>query len=275
MKTLNELRAELSTQKKCEAYLRKARWPHGVICPLCGSRHVLWMNKYGVWQCKDCHKQFSLTSGTIFHKTHLPLIKWFEAIWLLCNSPKGISAKQIQREVGVTYKVAWRITQQIRKAMKHDVFANGLCGIVEIDESEVKTTGSGGGSDRNTVVGLFERDGYLKMEVVENFKSMTIERVVAKNFNAVEQIFTDGAHWLRFLAKYGEHKFVQHYKHYAVDDVHVNHIENVWSLLKRGIIGVYHHINTKYLQAYLDEFSFRYSHRKNKTSMFDKILAFC
>lgn len=275
MKTLNELRAELSTQKKCEAYLRKARWPHGVICPLCGSRHVLWMSKYGVWQCKDCHKQFSLTSGTIFHKTHLPLIKWFEAIWLLCNSPKGISAKQIQREVGVTYKVAWRITQQIRKAMKHDVFANGLCGIVEIDESEVKTTGNGGGSDRNTVLGLFERDGYLKMEVIENFKSMTIERVIAKNFQKVEQIFTDGAHWLRFLKKYGKHDFVQHYRHYVQDDIHVNHIENVWSLLKRGLVGVYHHINTKYLQAYLDEFSFRYTHRKNKASMFDKLLACC
>jgi len=193
----------------------------------------------------------------------------------MCNSPKGVSAKQVEREIGVSYETAWYMCKRIRTAMKHNVFQNGLCGIVEVDESEIKTTGKGGGSDKNTVLGLFERDGYLRMEVIENFKSLTIERVVAKNFDQVETIFSDGAHWLRFLSKYGKHEFVQHYKHYVNDEVHINHIENVWSLLKRGIVGVYHHINTKYLQAYLDEFSFRYTHRKDKGSMFDKILVFC
>lgn len=273
--SLQDIRKAFSTQKKCEAYLKKSRWPHGVTCPKCGGKHHIWMPEYGRWFCKSCRHQFSLTSGTIFHRTKIELPKWFEAIWLLCNSPKSISSKQLERELGVSYETAWHMAKQIRKAMKHDNFQHGLCGIVEVDESEVKTTGKGGGSDTNTLFGMVERDGFLRMAMVENFKSLTLGKVVAKNFSKVHTVYSDGAHWLRFLSKYGEHQFVRHYTEYCKDDVNINTIENVWSLLKRGIVGIFHHISTKHLQEYLDEFSFRYGYRKNKPAMFDIVLANC
>ena len=273
--SLTDLRKRFSTQHKCEKYLKKMRWTHGVICPFCGCIHNTYLKDWKRWQCRSCKRQFTVTSHTIFHGTRLPLIKWFEAIWLMCNSPKGVSAKQIQRHIGVTYKVAWRMTHQIRKAMKHDTFHDGLCGIVEVDETEIKTTGGGGGSDRNTVLGMYDRDGFLKMAMIENYKSLTIERVIAKNFKQVSAIYSDGAHWLRFLKKYGKHEFVRHYTEYCKDEVHTNNIENVWSPLKRGIVGIFHHISTKYLQSYLDEFSFRFSNREDKGSMFDAVLSSC
>jgi len=276
-KSLADLRATFTTQLKCEVYLKKMRWPYGVSCPFCGCRHPVYMKTYKRWHCTNCRKQFTLTSKTIFHDTRLPLIKWFEVIWLMCNSPKGVSAKQIQREVGVTYKIAWRMQHKVREAMKHNIFAQGLCGIVEVDEAEVRTTntGGGGGSNRNIVLGMVERDGFLRMAMIDNYKSLTIDKVVSKNFQDVHQIYTDGAHWLRFLNKYGQHDYVTHYIQYCKDDVNVNTIENVWSLLKRGIMGIYHHISTKHLQSYLDEFSFRFSYRKIKPAMFDLVLVSC
>lgn len=275
LKSLEDIRKEFSTQKKCEDYLKKMRWPHGVTCPFCGAKHPLFMSDYRRWQCRNCKSQFTLTSKTIFHGTRLPLAKWFQAVWLICYSPKGISAKQLQREIGVTYKIAWRIQKQIQKAMKHNVFANALCGIVEIDETEVKTDGDDNNLNRSTVLGLFERDGFLRMQVIEDYKAATIDRVCAKNFGTVQAIYTDGAHWLRFLSKYGEHAFVKHYKQFVSKDVHTNNIESVWSLLKRGVTGIFHHISAKHLQAYLDEFSFRFSYRKNKAIMFDMVLRAC
>jgi len=122
---------------------------------------------------------------------------------------------------------------------------------------------------------MIERDDYLRMSMIENFKSLTTGRVIAKNFENVHQIYSDGTHWLRFLHRYGKHDFVAHFKQYVKDDVHTNNIESVWSLLKRGINGVFHHISTKHLQAYLDEFSFRFSFRKDKGSMFDAVLMSC
>jgi len=275
IKSLADLRKEFSTDFKCRTYLKKMRWVNGVTCPHCGNQPVLYMKNVKRWLCSECKAQFSLTSQTIFHGSKTPLPKWFEAIWLVCHSPKGISAMQLKREIGVTYKCAWRIGKQVRKAMRNNNFDDKLCGIVEVDETEVKSSGGGGGSTKSIVFGMVERDGFLRMSIIQNFKTMTIERVISQNFNNVKHIYSDGGHWLRFLKKYGKHDYIKHYQQYCDGKIHTNTIESVWSLLKRGIVGVFHHISTKYLQSYLDEFSFRFSFRKDKSSMFDAVLSSC
>lgn len=146
MKSLEEVRRAFSTQRKCEAYLKRLRWPNGVTCPRCGAKHPLWMPKYRRWHCRNCRYQFSVISGTIFHRSKVPLPKWFIAIWLMCHSPKGISAKQLERELGVHYETAWYMAKRIRQAMRHNIFEDKLCGIVEVDDAQVKTDNPGSGS---------------------------------------------------------------------------------------------------------------------------------
>jgi transposase-like protein len=120
IKSLVEARKEFATQEACEAYLAKMRWPQGVNCPRCGSQDVTYMASRRQWQC-ECRYQFSVTAGTVFHKTHIDLPRWLMAVWLVCHSPKGVSSKQIQRELGVTYKTAWYMTLRIRRAIQHDL----------------------------------------------------------------------------------------------------------------------------------------------------------
>lgn len=130
---LLELEKRFSTERKCEKFLKKKRWPDGVTCPKCGSKKNYWIKTRRIWECKDCHYQFSVTTGTIFHRSRTPLKKWFLAIYLMCTFKKGVSAKQLERQLGVTYKTAWRMSHQIRKAMKHTNFEDKLGGVVEVD----------------------------------------------------------------------------------------------------------------------------------------------
>ncbi len=140
-----ELQKRFSTQHKCEVFLRRKRWPKGVSCPKCGAKHPYRIKERNVWQCSACRYQFSITTGTIFHRSRTPLQKWFVAIWLMCTNKKGISAKQLERSLGVTYKTAWRIGMQIRKAMRPGYgFENKLCGIVEADDAYIGGKRSGG-----------------------------------------------------------------------------------------------------------------------------------
>jgi hypothetical protein len=203
------------------------------------------------------------------------------AVWLMCHSPKGISSKQIQREIGVTYKTAWYMTKRIRKAMKNDVFEDCLGGIIEVDDAVVRASGDGPpiGSakfDGKNVLGIAERGGSLRMMIIDGLKAHDIRCVVAKNLGVVQEIYSDAAKALFFLHEFGPHKAVAHVrKEYVVDEAHVNTIENAWSLFKRGLIGIYHHVSAKWLQEYLDEFAFRYSHRKEKGLLMDLVLASC
>jgi len=165
-----ELQKRFSTQRKCEVFLRRKRWPKGVTCPKCGAKHPYRIKERKVWQCSACRYQFSVTTGTIFHRSRTPLKKWFIAIWLMCSNKKGISAKQLERTLGVTYKTAWRMSQQIRKAMRHTVFENKLGGIVEADDVYIGGKKSGGKRGRGApgkeiVVGFKERGGNVVAQV--------------------------------------------------------------------------------------------------------------
>jgi transposase-like protein len=234
------------------------------------------MTAYRRWHCKDCRKQFTVTSQTIFHRSKIDLPRWFVAIWLMCHSPKGVSAKQLERELGVCYETAWYMAKRIRKAMKHEVFTDKLCGIVEVDDAVIRTTKGGGpGATNEKVVGMAQRGGALKMIAVQDLKAFRIERIAMKNIDAVRAIYTDAARQYRHFCLTMRHEYVTHAREWAREEVHTNTIESAWSLFKRGVIGVFHHVSQRYLQDYLDEFAFRYSHRKDRERMFDLVLANC
>lgn len=279
IKSLVEARKEFSTRIKCEEYLARMRWPDGVTCPRCGTAHPTYLQSRRKWQCK-CRYQFSVTAGTIFHKTHIDLPRWMLALWSVCNSPKGISSKQIQRELGVTYKTAWYMTKRIRWAIQHTFLGIAIEGTVELDEAVIHADGgkAGGNTPFHTkdVLGMASRDsGVIRMIVLERLRKVEIERVCSKNIRNVHTIYTDAANRLMFLKSYGEHVRINHYFGYGDGEKHVNTVEGAWSLFKRGLVGVFHHISAKYLQEYLDEFAFKFSYRKNRGLMFDLVLSRC
>ena len=275
IRSLEEARQEFSTTYKCAKHLKRLRWPSGVLCPKCGANHPGHIKTRNLWQCRECRYQFSVTTGTIFHRSKIKLPIWFQVIWLMCHSPKGISAKQIERDFGVHYETAWYMTKRIRRAMKHDIFEKKLCGIVEIDDAVIKSDQGkrwGGGS---SVVGMASREGDLRLKVLNKLRGEEIRRVVAENVEYVKAFYTDAHSLYRKMHELGPHSYVVHQKQWVDGEVHVSFVENAWSLFKRGLAGLYHHVSTKYLQDYLDEFAFRYSHRHEKASLFDLVLASC
>ena len=279
IRSLHQARQEFSTEHKCREYLRRMRWPDGVTCPRCGSKHVTYMKSREKWLCK-CRYQFSVTAGTIFHKTHIDLPRWMIAIWQIVHSPKGISSKQLQRELGTTYKTAWYMAKRIRWAIQHTFLGVVVDGTVEIDESIINADGglATGNVKFNTkdVLGIASREsGVLRMVVLRRLFRFEIERVCSKNFGQVSQIYSDAATRLRFLKNYAPHGYINHWLGYADGDVHVNTVESAWALFKRGLVGVFHHVSSKYLQEYLDEFAFRFTYRKHREDMFDQILMHC
>ncbi len=277
--SLVEARKRFSTQGSCEEYMTQMRWPNGVTCPRCGSHGVTYMESRHQWQCV-CRYQFSVTSGTVFHKTHIDLPRWLMAVWLVCHSPKGISSAQIQRELGVTYKTAWYMTRRIRLAIQNNLVGMRIEGDVEMDDAVVKADGgraSGNVSENcRNVLGVASRDhGTLRMFVIHSLREFDVESITSANLGRVKTIYTDGAQRFAYLSRIGLHRTVTHYTTYADGEAHVNHVENAWSLFKRALVGVYHHVSAKYLQDYLDEFAFRASNRKDKDAMVSLVLASC
>ncbi|MEN6368216.1 MAG: IS1595 family transposase [Thermotogota bacterium] len=276
-------RKRFATQDACEKYLTETRWPDGVTCPRCGSKHVTYMASRHQWQC-ECRYQFSVTSGTVFHKTHIDLPRWLMATWLVCHSPKGVSSKQIQRELGCTYKTAWYMTRRIRLAIQKNLVGMRIEGRVEIDEAVIKADGGKATGNikygAKDVLGMVSRTyGTLRMFVLEQLTKAEIERVCATNLGKVKAFYTDAAQRFDFLRARAPRYSVTHgwYGHseFARGNVHVNRVENAWGLFKRGLMGVYHHVNAKYLQEYLDEFAFRQSNLGNQEALVRLVLASC
>ena len=251
------------------------------VCPRCGSKHVTRLSTRKKWQCKGCRYQFSVTAGTIFHKTYVDLPRWMMAVWLMCNSPKGCSSAQIQRTIGVTYKTAWYMTHRIRKAMAANCVEVKLAGNVEADIGIVKSTGGlktkqGRMAPSTYVLGMVSRDSKaIQLQVVKNLRTYEIERVFAKHIDDVEDIYTDQARSFGTLWKFGHLFMVNHSKEYVHGIAHTNNIESAWSLFKRGLTGIFHHVSAKHLQAHLYEFAFRYSHRDEKSKLMELVLQAC
>jgi transposase-like protein len=254
---------------RCRDRLEELRWPDGLECPRCDSRRVGRRENRHQYQCKSCRYQFSVTAGTIFHDSHLTLWKWFVAVYLIVESKKGVSANQLKRTLGVSYKTAWYLCHRIRAALK-EVDAQLLKGIIEADETFVggKVEGMGRGykDNKTVVVGAFQRDGAIRLQVVSGRDRETLQGFIRENVARDPQaIYTDEWEAYKGIAdRDTEHETVNHSeKEYVRGDVHTNSMKNVCLLLKRSIVGSYHQVSTKHLDAYLDELEFRFNNREN------------
>ncbi len=261
------------------AYLEGLRWPDGVTCPRCGSKSISRVQKPRVFDCNSCRYQFSVTSGTIFHDTHLPLWKWFTAIYLMIESKKGISANQMKRTLGVgSYRTAWYLCHRIRTAMMTDT-KKQLSGIVEVDETWVggkrKDVGHGYKGNKVIAVGAVEREGDIVLEVIKHADRETLHKFIHSHTAPdTEAIFTD--EWPAYNG-IGDTNTIHETVNHSADewvrgDVHTNSVENVWSLLKRSIVGSYHQVSKKHLDAYLDELEWRFNNRENPYLFRDTLL---
>jgi len=288
MKLIDVTKA-FQSDEQCLAYLETMRWPDGVRCPVCGAKEVSKItrksatkNKRGqLYQCleKTCNSQFSATSGTIFHDSHLPLQKWFMAIALMIDAKKGMSALQLKRHLGVNYRTAWYLAHRIREAMD-DPDGLKLTGTVEIDETYVGGKQRGHKSklkNKDVVLGLRQRGGPLRLVHVADNKGGTLYEAIATRMDkGVEKIMTDdaGAYNFRITQfRNAKHSKIRHSrKEYVKGEVHTNTVENAFSLFKRAVIGSYHQLSIKHLQRYLDEFSFRFN-RREAADMFEQTLS--
>src|SRR5712691_54129 len=273
---LAELTEQFGTDEKCRKALEQLRWKDGAKCPRCKAPATPIANRFQ-YDCDECHYQFSVTAGTIFHDSHLSLWKWFLTTALLCESKKGMSACQIQRTVGMSYKTAWYLCHRIRAAMLETAKPK-LGGTVEIDETYVggKKRRWRPRSDRQVVIGIRQRNGDLRLIRAEDARSETVREIIKANVGGhVEVIMTDESAiypWALSKIEKKKHRTVCHSKEYVAGDVHTNTVESAFSLLKRGIVGTWHKVSAKHLPAYLDEMCFRFNNRKNPYLFRDTML---
>jgi transposase-like protein len=275
---LPQLIEQYGTEEKCREYLEDLRWPQGIECPRCSERSISRIEKRNQYECNSCRYQFSVTAGTLFHDSHLPLWKWFLAIYLIGESKKGISAKQLERVIGVSYKTAWYLGHRIRSAMEEDSPVP-LRGIVEVDETFIggyqRDRGQGPWANKTMVMGAIERGGKVRLRVEERRDRPTLRGFVEDMVDdSAEAVYTDASPTYGDLSDEDtRHQVVDHKREEWVRaDVHTNTVEGVWSLLKRSVVGSYHQLSAKHLPAYLDEISFRFNNRDNPYLFRDTLL---
>jgi transposase-like protein len=290
---LGRLIEQFGTDDRAREYLINIRWPNGVRCPRCGFDKVSrigWTDrpdgKKGRRQldCNSCRYRFSVTTGTVFHDSHLPLWKWFAATYLMCESRKGMSANQLMRMLGIgSYKTAWYLCHRIRSAMDA-VSPEMLSGIVELDETYIGgklrtgTPRANKLANKTMVLGALERGGEVRLRVEK--RGVPATKLVVTAFLAdtvsddVEAFHTDQGQWYKGIEDENtRHETVDHSREEWVrGDVTTNGIESAWSLLKRSIVGSYHQLSAKHLQAYADEFAFRFNNRENPFLFRDTLL---
>jgi transposase-like protein len=291
---IREAYEKFGTDEQCLRYIEKMRWPDGIVrCPTCGDKNVEKYERpdpnpkkrrseirdkhkanrrqwFYICRNADCREQFSPTAGTLFHDTHLPLIVWFQAIALILNAKKGISAKQLQRDLGIGgYKTAWHLNHRIREAMAQGTIPK-LGGIVEIDETYVggKQKGKGvsyGMNQKQVVMGAIQRGGELRLRHVSRATIETFRNFITANIDeGAERVMTDQhtAYPAALGTMVDRHETVNHIAgEYVRGDVTTNSIESAFSLFKRGLIGQYHKLSGKHLRRYLAEFEYRFNRR--------------
>jgi transposase-like protein len=270
--SLSTLNVDFDTDTECRQALEELRWPEGVQCLRCGSDKISRITTRKQYDCNKCRYRFSVTTGTVFNDSHLALPKWFIAVFIMCESKKGISANQLRRTLGVAQKTAWYLNHRIRKAMS-DVDPAPLTGTVEVDEtylgSKRRTHGIGRGNYRQfkqIVLGAVERGGRLRMSAGIDNKRVNLHGFIHANVaDEAANIYTDSLPAYRGIADHNTaHETVDHGKHeYVRGDVHTNTIEGAFGLFKRGLVGSFHQVSRKHLDRYLDEFEFRYNNRRN------------
>jgi transposase-like protein len=266
--SLREFQTQFPTERACLDFMFKARWPRGLQCPECEKKNCYYpIEKRRSYSCAWCGHQVYPTAGTIFHKSSTKLQSWFFAIFLMSASKNGVAAKELQRQLGVTYKTAWRMNHEIRKLMA-DGKPPKLSGIVEADETYHGGVRPGkrgrGAAGKTPIIGLVERGGNVIAKVVDSVTTANVFTNITRNVENGASIYSDELAVYRYAPKWGyRHRKVNHGdKEYVRGEVHTQTIDGFWSQLKRSVNGTHHFISSKHLQKYVDEFSFRYNHRK-------------
>lgn len=278
--TLKDFQKQFPDDATCLEWLKNRLYPDGIFCDACQAitKHHRVKSRPS-YSCDHCGHHVHPTADTIFHKSPTPLTTWFYAVYLMASTRCGISAKQIQRETGVTYKTAWRMFKQIRSMLSDEMSGpiGGLGRKVEMDETYYgsRSEGTRGrGTKKTPVVGMVQRKGQVRAFVAADVKSDTLRGLIKEHVLPSTTVFTDDFRSYNGIGARGyTHKRINHSeKIYVNGDVHTNTIEGFWSLIKRGIGGVYHQVGRHYLQTYLNEYSFRYNRRFDVQPMFVSFL---
>lgn len=284
---LHALSPHFLSHEAAVEYLETLRWANGRVCPHCGvvdsdeREHYRIKRKASarkLWKCYSCRKQFTVTVGTIFEDSHIPLNKWLYAFYLLCASKKGMSALQLQRMLDVSYKSAWFMCHRIRWAMAEPAFTEKLSGVVEADETYIggkarnrkkrydadPNRNIGRGKNKAPVMVVVERGGRAKSKHIANVTGETLKGVIREHVDTAARMMTDAYPSYRGLEhEFATHEVINHQlDEYVRGDVHTNTAENFFAILKRGVTGVYHHWSEAHLHRYLSEFDFRYNNRQ-------------
>ncbi len=280
--------------EKAREYLESLRWPNGPVCPHCGSADGAYelkgkAHRPGLYKCAGCRKQYSVTVGTVFERSKVGLDKWLLAAYLLCSSKKGISSHQLHRTLGVTYKTAWFMAHRIREAMR-DEGGDPMGGpgkVVEVDEvyiggkrrrphrapaskrklreGETKNRKRWGsyGQDKKKIITLVERGGRLRSVHVPNVTAQIVKEEIRRQLHPATTIMTDEAAYYTAIGReMGGHEKVNHSMgEYVRGEVYTNTVEGYFSILKRGLNGIYQHVSRQHLKRYVGEYDFRYNHR--------------
>lgn len=268
-KSILELIQAFPDEQSCIDHLEALRWEDGVVSPF-NEVSKVYNCKGNKYKCKETGKYFNVKTNTIFDNTKLPLQKWFLAIWLVTGHKKGISSLQLGRDLDITQKSAWFMLGRIRQCFGLDI--EKMEGEIEADETYVggkdknrhankKTKGR---DDKSPVLGMVERHGNVSATVVKDTTTQTLSNEIIKQVKEGATLYTDEYSSYKSLQRIYDHQFVKHSsKQYVHGRIHTNTIEGFWSILKRGIFGVYHFTSKKHLQLYVDEFVFRYNSRTN------------
>lgn len=280
---LSDLAKHFSDEDAARELLEQMRWGlDGAVCPRCGGADPYKLTpkatskkpgRKGLYKCRACRKQFTATVGTIFEDSHIPLSKWMLAIHLIAASKKGMSAHQLHRMLGITYKSAWFMAHRLRYAMTQEPIATKLNGIVEADETYIGGKKKGRFAQgrpgfirdgKTPVVALVERGGRVRATVMPKVQAHEVRSFIESNVEQNVRLMTDESRLYDGIGKdLASHETVKHsIKEFVRGDVHTNTVEGFFSLLKRGITGIYHHVGEGHVHRYVDEFAFRYDTRK-------------
>jgi transposase-like protein len=275
-KSLQEAVVYFADLDNCQSYLMERRWPNGVVCPTCGSQNVRYLAKQRRWECKAKHakKQFSIKVGTIFEDSPIGLDKWLCAVWMITACKNGVSSWELHRALGVTQKSAWFMLHRVRLGLQNND-GTKLSGEVEVDESfiggkarnmhaakKAEKMVAGSNKGKTIAFAMVERGGKVKTAVVERRRKKELQGMIREHIQAGSAIFSDELLSYEGLNEDYKHAVINHAVEYARGNVHTNHAENFWSLVKRQIHGTYVNVEPYHLFRYLDEQSFRYNNRE-------------